>query len=115
MSWMRPTWRLATEIVPSEAIWTSDSFVPARDGHGRLEQVALLRREAAARVEAQRAVARQRGRAVGAADLEEAAALDREVERVAGLADRALREAAADRGRSRAGAALHVAGGVACT
>src|SRR3954447_18013813 len=29
MSWIRPTWRLPTEIVPSEAIRTSDSFVPA--------------------------------------------------------------------------------------
>jgi hypothetical protein len=84
-----------------------------RRGDRGLDEVAALGGEAAARVEPERAVAGQRLRAVGAADAEEAAVLDREVERAAGLADRALGEAAPDRGRGRAGAALDAPGGVA--
>ena len=57
-------------------------------------------------VDVQVAVARERLAAVGELDLEEALALDRDVERVAGAAQRALLEAAAGRRRRAAPAPM---------
>ena len=77
-----------------------------RDGDAGLQHVAVAGDDLAGGVELERAVAGVAGAAVGQLDLEEAVALDRDVEVVAGLLQVALAEVARRRRHARAQADL---------
>ena len=99
-----PTVRPPATTVPSRVIEMSDSEMPSRDRDRRLDERAGAGGQAAVAVEVQAAVARERLAPVGELDLDEALALDGDVERIAGLAQGALLEAAAGLDGARAGA-----------
>ena len=86
-----------------------------RDGDAGLHVVAVVRHQLALGVDLERAVAGVAGGAVGHLDLEEAVAAHRHVQRVGGLLQVALAEAARGGHGARAQADLQPVGSVVCS